>query len=587
MKQVIALLVVTLIGVCLLPVQHATSPPFANPAFQATWTNQSAAVAQVDLWGSEPLVWRIEPYADAPDGRRVVQYFDRGRMELAPAPGDSGQPTVTEGLLAQEMTTGQIQLGDHLTAPQTPATTPIDDGTADSRVPTFAALAAVVGQRTTSLVGTGVLTIPWIDSRGTPTVGPAPVALRAADFEVATGHNLPDVTVAFFGTRPFGSADWIAAMGYPISEPYWAIIRRNDVALPSLIQVFQRRFLIYTPSLPTDQRFTVTNIGRDYYRWRYGTDPPRQWPNPLAGPPATSIAVPSGFKAGVYAQGLGTPIGLAIGPAGNLWILTEEGQILRVDTERSDGSVQHVTVFATGLANPRGIAVVGSSVYVAVDDGILRFDDYNLDGSPDHQQYLTKSVEPAAGTRGTPVVDAQGRVIVAGTRLPDGRPHVVMMVSPAGDLVSTGQGFTSPGPGTDFQHQLYVVDRGSGGNSSLLQYSLTTPAGEATGPPLDVTSGRTAASFAEGTTVTAVLWFNSGLWPQVPPNTLLAATVSGGGGSVVRSVSRGNGTPPDLVEFATGFVRPTALAVGLDGSLYVADAGAGMVYKIIVPAANP
>ena len=588
MKQVIALLIATLIGVCLLPIQHATTPPFANPAFQSTWAEQSASAAQLDLWGSEPLAWRVEPYADAPDGRRVVQYFDRGRMELATAPGDSTQPTVTQGLLAQEMTTGEVQLGDRLTTPQAPPATSIDDGASDPRVPTFAALAAVVGQRVDSLVGTGAPSVKWIDSRGVPTAGPPPIAIRAAAFVVATGHNLPDVTVTFFSTQPFGSVDWVAAMGYPISEPYWTIIRRNDVALPSLIQVFQRRILVYTPSLSPDQRFTVTNIGSDYYRWRYGTDPALRWPDPLAGPQASGIAVPSGFKAGVYVQGLGTPIGLAIGPDGRLWILTEEGRILFVASERADGSVQNVTVFAQGLANPRGIAVVGNSVYVAVDNGVMRYDDYNLDGSPDHQQYLTQSVEPAAGSRGAPILDAQGQLFVAGTRLPDGRPHVVMMISPTGSLISTGQGFSSPGPGTVFQHQLYVVDRTGDGNATLLQYPLGPgTAGTGAAPQLDVTSGQIAAKFAEGASVTAVLWFNSALWPRVPPDTLLAATVSGNGGSVVRSVSRNNVSPPDLVDFATGFVRPTALAVGLDGSLFVADAGSGTVYKIIAPAANP
>jgi len=38
------------------------------------------------------------------------------------------------------------------------------------------------------------------------------------------------------------------------------------------------------------------------------------------------------------------------------------------------------------------------------------------------------------------------------------------------------------------------------------------------------------------------------------------------------------------VEFATGLSQPVALAVGLDGSLFVADAGRGEIIKIVVPA---
>ncbi|HET9016557.1 MAG TPA: hypothetical protein VFN57_13240 [Thermomicrobiaceae bacterium] len=583
MKQVVILLVITLIGVCLLPVQHATNPPFANPAFQTTWTDQSAPLAQVDLWGSEPLIWRIEPYANAADGRRVVQYFDGGRMELAQAPGGN-QTIVTQGLLAQEITTGQIQVGDALTMPQAPPAIPIDDGSADPRVPTYVSLTALVGKRAASRVGAGTLVVPWIDSRGVPTSAPAPVALAATDYVQSTGHNLPDVTTAFFDSDPFGTANWIAAMGYPISEPYWAFYRRNGVALPSLIQVFQRRILVYSPSLPSDQRFTVTDIGRDYYAWRYGTAMPRQWPDPLAGSPTTAIAVPSGYRVGVFAQGLGTPIGLAVGPAGKLWILTEEGRVLRVDSVRSDGSVGHVTVFAQGLANPRGMAISGTSVYVSVDSGVLRLDDYDLDGVPDSRQFISRNVEPAAGTRGAPIVDSQGQLVVAGTHLPDGQPHVVVMVSPNGTVLTTGQGYASPGPGTVYRNQLYMVDQGSGGSPpTLLQFSLG-PTGESTTPSLDSASGRVAAKFATGSSVTAVTWFDSNLWPHVPADTLFATAMSGGSGSVVRSVSRSPNTPPDLVEFATGFSRPSALAVGLDGSLYVADSGAGVVYKIVVPA---
>src|SRR5215467_6878945 len=83
---------------------HAASS-FATPQFQQQW-EQSEAITP-NFWG--PLVTardgQQEPYKEAQGGQRLVQYFDKGRMELM-----SG--TVTNGLLATELVRGQIQIGD-------------------------------------------------------------------------------------------------------------------------------------------------------------------------------------------------------------------------------------------------------------------------------------------------------------------------------------------------------------------------------------------------------------------------------------------------------------------------------------------
>lgn len=581
MKQVLVLLVATLVGVSLLPIQHTVAPPFANSAFQRLWATQSAAAAaEIDLWGNEPLLWRVEPYANAPGGRRIVQYFDRGRMELTPT-ADGKQTIVTQGLLALEMTTGKILLGDQLTESQPPPRIPIDGGPPDDRVATYAALSTVVQRRAPDRVGKGNLPVQWINSTGT-TDAPPVVALQAGDYVELTGHNIPDVVSAFFDRQPFGGGSWVEALGYPISEPFWTIYRRSGTPLPSLIQVFQRRILVYTPGTTSEHKFTVANTGRHYYRWRYGTDPPRQWPNPQPGISDLRITVPVGFDAGIYAQDLGTPIGLAIGPAGDLWILTEEGRVLRVDSENPDGSADHITVFAQNLANPRGIAIQGDTVYVAVDDGIMVLQDGNMDGAADSQTYYSRAVEPATGTRGAPAIDTNGRVFVAGARVSNSQEHVVAQIAPSGDVSAVPGGFANPGPVMVVGRQLYVLDRSVGGDPLLYRMSLLSSPADSSGdtgvgPPL------LAAKFSQGSTVNSVLLFDSGLWPQVPSNTLFAAVSRGDSGSIIRAEPRADGTPPELVDFATGFSRPVAMAVGLDGTLYVADAGRSQVIKIIAP----
>lgn len=585
-KQVIALLIVMLIGVSLLPVQQADTPTFANPAFQDRWAEQSAGGDGIDLWGSEPLAWRVEPYAGTADGRRIVQYFDRGRMELTPLIAGQGMPEVTAGLLARELTTGTIQLGHSLLESRPAPDMPIDSGSPDDRVPTYAALSSVVQQRAPAQTRESTMTVMWIDSRGEPYAGPPVVDLQATEYVPQTGHNIPDVTATFFARNPFGSESWIEALGYPISEPYWTTYRRDGTALPSLIQVFERRILVYTPAMPAERRFTVTNTGRHYYRWRYGSDPPREWPNPKAGPTEPNVIVPPGFEAGVYLSGIGTPVGLAIGPNGALWVTTAEGDVYRVDDEASDGSAEHVTLFAQDLLNPRGIALDGTAVYVAVDDGVVQLDDHDLNGVAERVTYLTQEIAPAAGPRGAPVVDAQGRVFVAGTRVPGGTEQVVGQILPDGTLVPTGVSATNPGPVTIAHQQLFVLDRSVDGEVALYRGPIVdTPL--ASQDQLGVIPYRFVAKFSDDSIVNAVLYFDSGMWAQVEPDTLLAAVTRGGSGSIVRGVSGLNGQPPELVEFATGLINPVAMVVGLDGSLFVADAGRGEVVKIVVPAANP
>src|SRR4051794_25099857 len=87
---------------------------FADPAFQRTW--QAAEATVPNFWGplSTARDGQREPYREAAGGTRLVQYFDKARMEQAP----SG---VTTGLLTIELKTGNMQTGDATFAQRQPA----------------------------------------------------------------------------------------------------------------------------------------------------------------------------------------------------------------------------------------------------------------------------------------------------------------------------------------------------------------------------------------------------------------------------------------------------------------------------------
>jgi hypothetical protein len=116
--------------------------------------------------------------------------------------------------------------------------------------------------------------------------------VRYAYYAVETGHNIPDVFLTYMNAtgqvqdasgqpaieRVF---DWVYVMGYPITEPFWAKEPVTVAGQPRavLIQLFERRALTYTPANPAGWQVEMGNVGRHYYTWRYGQQPPSSSPD--------------------------------------------------------------------------------------------------------------------------------------------------------------------------------------------------------------------------------------------------------------------------------------------------------------------
>src|SRR5690349_15792961 len=96
---------------------HANAETFADPAFHDRWQRtdqlvQDGRVTRTWTWGPTPGLTIHEPYAEGRGGTRLVQYFDKSRMEINNADAPRDQWYVTTGLLVHELATGQIQVGD-------------------------------------------------------------------------------------------------------------------------------------------------------------------------------------------------------------------------------------------------------------------------------------------------------------------------------------------------------------------------------------------------------------------------------------------------------------------------------------------
>lgn len=83
-------------------------------------------------------------------------------------------------------------------------------------------------------------------------------------------------------------------------------------------------------------------------------------------PPATELTVPSGFKAEIFEQGLSGPRFMTVAPNGDLLVaLTGRGDVVALHEPESAP-----TVVASGLDLPHGLAFDGSTLYIAVWDGV-------------------------------------------------------------------------------------------------------------------------------------------------------------------------------------------------------------------------
>ena len=122
-----------------------TYPTFADPAFQTVWERYDRPVyygqtSRSYTWGSQVSGGIQENYKEGPNGKHLVQYYDKSRMEINNPNADKTSPFfVTQGLLARDMIRGEVQQGDNTFKTAKQAEVPfgdIDDLAATS--PTYA-----------------------------------------------------------------------------------------------------------------------------------------------------------------------------------------------------------------------------------------------------------------------------------------------------------------------------------------------------------------------------------------------------------------------------------------------------------------
>jgi hypothetical protein len=254
---------------------------FADSNFLSTWQRTDLPVIEQKTsrswyWGPQPMGGGLyEEYVDSkPNGRRLVQYFDKSRMEI----NDSTRPeAVTNGLIVVEMITGKLQKGDYTFDEKGSADNIPVAGDPNNTWPTYGGLKRVYNVSMGMQPGSSVLA--KLNPEGTVTQN---AYVKDDLTRIATVQNNMGIPRAFWeflnrsgpvyangAYRTDIISNWLFSTGYPIAEAYWTKVKVAGQEKDVMFQAFERRILTYTPSNPDGFKVEMGNVGQHYVNWRY------------------------------------------------------------------------------------------------------------------------------------------------------------------------------------------------------------------------------------------------------------------------------------------------------------------------------
>ncbi|MEI6044460.1 MAG: alpha-galactosidase [Chloroflexota bacterium] len=264
---------------------------YSPEAFKRVWQYndspvQARQVARSWAYGSTPFASFLEQYKDTPQGLRLVQYWDKTRLEITDPSTPSDAPDyVTPGLLVKELMSGQMQIGEKSYMSLGPAMLPLvsDLQNSSNSTLTYAMLAQVASLKNNNRVEAQLesTVTATLDKNGSTLKDPnlAHYQIKNSYYSPELGHNVPNVFWDFLNSN--GTAfvdgkyqvarlyDWQAVAGLPLTEAYWTRALVNGKSQDVLIQAFERRVLLYTPANDLGFQVEWGNVGQHYFRWRY------------------------------------------------------------------------------------------------------------------------------------------------------------------------------------------------------------------------------------------------------------------------------------------------------------------------------
>ncbi len=272
MRRIVATVAVLLVLATVAVPGVGAATAFHGPAIESQWRTDEGRL--LNFWG--PLrtaqeFGQSEPYREAPGGKRNVQYFDKGRME-------DTNGMVTSGLLATDLITGKMQVGDATFETRSPARVQVA-GDSDSTGPTYADMAKLPEfypkpnggiDRQYLLFRDGDFaylpreSTEEVVSMARTSTDSSPVATYGGDPAMRYGQFVFQPFHEFIATLPNG----LSRVGYPIRPYFMADVKIDGATTRVMVQAFERRILTYNPKNPAASRVEFGNIGQHYQQWR-------------------------------------------------------------------------------------------------------------------------------------------------------------------------------------------------------------------------------------------------------------------------------------------------------------------------------
>ena len=208
------LLVLAIAFVPILSIPLDAAPAFAAPVFQALWQDGEGDHDELLGVPLNPTSVRHEAYNGSPGDMRLVQYFDKGRMEL----NRPSTPVASSGLLTVELLRGQIQTGDATFEIMAPRISPLRGTRRISGRPSrcfssgrrHCSRPAREDRRPDDACG------ETAGGTGTYSQGADYPKAAIGAYDGATGHNV----AAAFAT--FRAQVGVSMTGLAVSEPFWS-----------------------------------------------------------------------------------------------------------------------------------------------------------------------------------------------------------------------------------------------------------------------------------------------------------------------------------------------------------------------------
>lgn len=331
--------------------------------------------------------------------------------------------------------------------------------------------------------------------------------------------------------------------------------------------------------------------------------PPAVTPLPTRGAIAPEIRLPAGFRAEVFASGIPQTTSLAFGTQGELYVATLEGKVLLL-REDPAGGPPLAQVYASGLQGLLGIALGDSELFASSLGRVTILRDRNGDGVADEAQEIISGLPNGRHQNNGLAFGPDGKLyLTLGSTCDvcqerDPRSATILRANPDGSSLEIyARGLRNAydlafHPNGD----LFATDNGRDdlGFAVPEELNLILPGGhygwpdcwgmgkgsncEGTLPPVVELEPRSSAD--------GMAFYSGSQFPTEYHDDLFIAMYGAHTGETGRKVVRvkltreGNSYRGSVSDFATGFDRPLALAVGPQGDLFVADFGRGRIYRI-------